>query len=224
MRTSETSDSYFQDDTGQWYFLQQRQKLRKSDGQPIVVKLKVQPRICEQCGEEFVNRHTTSRLCSDACNYASQKGKLKKKSEGVRACPICKAEFTRRPRKPWRKTCGNTKCIRGLAEEHKGYLSGADHPNWKGGKRLQTKAGYIMVYAGRGAPSRLEHRVVMEEILGRPLQRYEEVHHRNANRADNRPENLELWVKRQPGGSRAKDLVEYAHWILDTYGPVEDKL
>lgn len=184
-----------------------------------------QKQTCENCGEEFWNRHI-QKYCVKKCRYKFETGKCRKK-EPPRTCPICETVYERKSRRPWRKTCGDTKCVRALAEQHPGYLPrmcGADNPNWTGGKRLQTKAGYIMVYAGPGAPSRLEHRVVMEEMLGRPLERFEEVHHRNAVRNDNRPENLELWVKRQPGGSRAKDLIEYAHWILETYGPVEDKL
>jgi hypothetical protein len=39
---------------------------------------------------------------------------------------------------------------------------------------------------------RLEHRVVMEQHLGRPLRRGETVHHRNGVRHDNRVANLEL--------------------------------
>lgn len=177
---------------------------------------------CKQCGNEFWRKHVQD-FCSHACRCTFETGKPKK-AEPQRECPICGSMFGRTVRRPWRKTCGVPKCIRALADQHPGYLSGADHPNWKGGKRLQTKAGYVMVYGGPGNESRLEHRVVMEDLLGRPLQRYEEVHHRNAVRNDNRPENLELWVKRQPGGARAKDLIEYARWILETYGPLEDKL
>lgn len=60
----------------------------------------------------------------------------------------------------------------------------------------------------------LEHRQVMEKILGRPLEAFETVHHRNGRRADNRPANLELWTKPQPYGQRPEDLVA---WVVEHY-------
>jgi hypothetical protein len=65
---------------------------------------------------------------------------------------------------------------------------------------------------------RQEHRLIMEGIIGRRLRRNETVHHKNGIRHDNHPNNLELWVKTQPAGQRASDLVEWAWSIILDYG------
>lgn len=59
---------------------------------------------------------------------------------------------------------------------------------WRGNKG-RRKDGYIRVRTGRNE-RRLEHRVIAEQVLGRPLRSREVVHHINCDPSDNRRENL----------------------------------
>lgn len=73
------------------------------------------------------------------------------------------------------------------------------------------------------------HRLIMEDLLGRPLLRTETVHHCNTVRDDNRTAgpldaafrsgNLQLWTKSQPAGGRVSDKVAWAIELLELYAP-----
>lgn len=96
---------------------------------------------------------------------------------------------------------------------------GAKNAMWKGGQTVTAHngGGYIKQLAP-GHPNAdprgyvMQHRLVIEQVLGRLLKPTERVHHKNGDRQDNRPENLELWTgvnqsKKDPHGVRMVDKV-----------------
>lgn len=68
------------------------------------------------------------------------------------------------------------------------HHSGHEHPRYKGG-HVNGQGYRIMFVQGRRIP---EHRYVMEQALGRPLERSEVVHHIDGDKQNNRPENLQV--------------------------------
>lgn len=115
--------------------------------------------------------------------------------------------------------CDGAHTARGLCGMHYGRLTGKvavpfDAPKRNtGNARWVNPSGYV-VLGKKGHKNVLEHREVMERVLGRPLEPHENVHHKNGIRHDNRPENLELWVVSQPKGQRPCDLAE---WVVAHY-------
>ncbi len=93
------------------------------------------------------------------------------------------------------------------------HQRGDRNPNYSGG--TIDKNGYRLINQGRKQV--FEHRLVMEAMIGRKLLPEETVHHKNGQRADNRPENLELWSSRNPKGQRIEDKVEWALALLQQY-------
>ncbi|MEV7034570.1 HNH endonuclease [Streptomyces sp. NPDC093272] len=122
-------------------------------------------------------------------------------NNGYIAAVTCKADDCDRPVRRNRNGHGM-----GYCEGHYGSSGGRYVTP---GTKYKQRDGYVLIKRENGQIIS-EHRAVMEEHLGRPLLRGENVHHINGVRDDNRIENLELWYSPQPYGQRVEDLLRYA--------------
>jgi len=119
--------------------------------------------------------------------------------------------------------CGNPKGIRAkLCRPCRDKKRGPEHGCWRGGRTVDSD-GYVRIWTPDDPRANMgrymkEHIVVMEETMGRQLLSHENVHHKNGDRTDNRPENLELWSTSQPAGQRVEDKLAWAREIIEMYG------
>jgi hypothetical protein len=84
-------------------------------------------------------------------------------------------------------SCVERTCKRlGLKTARTGPRAGPGHPNWNGGRILRK--GYWLIWTPDGYVS--EHRLVMEQKIGRKLTTREVVHHIDGDPQNNDPANL----------------------------------
>lgn len=98
---------------------------------------------------------------------------------------------------------------------------GNKNSHWKGGVH-NRKDGYQLVRIGtvardkHGARYKLQHRIIMEEYLDRPLLKTEIVHHKNGDNSDNDISNLEIMSQAKHASLHFKGRKRINNqWIMD---------
>ncbi len=162
------------------------------------------------CGSRCANLAKTTRVkfncatCGKECWHHA--GKVRKYCS--RSCAMTARNLTDKNPSYNRDISGENNPMYGKeglsGEKNPMYgKKGELNPRWKGGRKVR-KDGYVLVIAPDDHPSPaylhsgrkyiLEHRLVMEQHLGRYLEQSEVIHHINENPSDNRIENLQLFA------------------------------
>lgn len=159
---------------------------------------------CEHCGKvqpfprllsSGVYDYTRHRFCSNTCARLGAHWRNERPiAPPTLVCPECAKTVVRR----------YNKANQGYDYKQK-YCSKAcaNAAQFKGGQYIDKNGYVVLIIDGK---LHFEHRVVMEEMLGRKLESHETVHHKNGVRFDNEPDNLELWASRHPRGQRVSDI------------------
>lgn len=153
---------------------------------------KQRARPCRICQKLF-NGSKRKKCCSIECaNIGRSKTKSGKHPPHLMGIGFDKKNFI-----PWNKgTKGISKPNITSFKPGREAPRGKDHPSYKGGRKI-TDYGYIQVLnPERQGHYIMEHRLIMEQYIGRKLLPNEIIHHKNGIKDDNRIENLEIVLKK----------------------------
>jgi len=146
---------------------------------------------CKTCNQEFLETKNRETFCTHKCQArwaitrANLNKKPRKKTGKNLNCIVCEKEFyvaLFRLKKPNTKYCSRS-C---LAKNHLNKFRPIH-----GFKPLNKPNHKYKTITVNGKQIR-EHRYIMEQHLGRKLEKWEHVHHKNDDSSDNRIENLEV--------------------------------
>lgn len=151
---------------------------------------------CIDCGRDFLTRNRAGRCGS--CHYT------------FNMLDICVCGGLKNKRAHLCRQCQNKNPI----GREKRPIGAENIDSW----------GYILEKVGKNNHPKehngwvRQHVLVIEKQIGRYLLPGESVHHKNGDRTDNHPSNLELWTEgKNCKGQRVEDMVDWAHEILRLY-------
>jgi len=176
-------------------------------------------RICEICGNDFFA--TYAKTCSKKCSSKLSQKRALETGKYRHDCKYCGEEFKRYRKK------------NSQGEFHK-FCSKACSNNSAAEKRLLTpvidRNGYVLIGC-RNHPNAhqgrvREHRLVMEGILGRYLDKSEIVHHIDGDRQNNDPSNLMVTDHQNHSSCTSKHRERYrvSEAFIKSIGKWEDYL
>jgi len=150
---------------------------------------------CKNCNGEIVGKGVSKgKFCCQKCKWTWHNNNRTLKPNVCYICIVC----GKKVEKYVHPSHLNNRTFQFCDRTCKGkYMSGERHPMWNGGKSFDGN-GYIVVL-DNNHPNKTsrgyvpEHRLIMEQKIGRYLTKEEVVHHENDDITDNRISNLRLF-------------------------------
>jgi hypothetical protein len=182
---------------------------------------------CKNCETEFTLLPSEAKrgrgtFCSRKCSGEWRKNNPDtEKYWTIRVCENCDKTFvvsnsSIRKGSSTGRFCSMS-CTHEFRRNVEGFF-GKNKPHSKPGS-FKTPDGYLNIYdPGRGKTVK-EHRIVVEKHLGRKLNTWERIHHKNGIRDDNNIENLEIVINAHFSGVRLKDVYpkDIERLIIENY-------